>query len=350
MRMPPQQSARTAASASESASAHDRRSTRSTLTSSSCSIRTRARKDPTRSAFSTHRGKRVRSRNRTRRRYSSRRCRNSSDLPGSRSSDDLPGSRSSERPRSSSNTFLKLVCSNMKLRTIKNYKAHVQAARSKGTSPLAALSKRLSKGISKSPRRYALEISFERLQEAIPGLLQTNPRVAAVASAMVLTGLRFSDLCFLERRFIKIKWSVEPEGFIVSIDVRRAKNIMKDICRRRLVIPVSFTSHLHDFFFPLLDWYSSATPLETLAVGTVSEFNKYLSLIDTSDYAETENARRFYTSYSLRRFAFKNFIAQCVDGLGIIDWDKACRFSLHMKENTLQAFYHGDLMDEDGGN
>lgn len=237
-----------------------------------------------------------------------------------------------------------LVSCNMKPRTIKNYKAHVLAARAGGCSPLAALGKRLKKTISTSSRRHALDISYDRLVQAIPSILSLNPRVAAIVVAMVATGLRFADLWHLKRKFIRIIRL--HDGWRVVVDVRRAKNIMQDICRRRLVIPSSLSGHFSSFIEPLLNWYNSADGDETVAVGTINEFNSYLSGIDATDYANTEHSERLYTSYSLRRFAFAAFIDFCTDELGVVDWERACRFSLHMRENTLQSFYHQDLADE----
>lgn len=245
-----------------------------------------------------------------------------------------------------------LVASGLKLRTVQNYKSHVMAARARGVSPLAALSKRLSKGVSKSPRRHALDISLERLRQAVSLLREINPRVAAIAVAMALIGMRFSDLWFLERTFMRLKKSTfslageAHQGLSISVDVRRAKNIMKDVLRRRLVIPACWLVEVEDLLGPLKDWYESAQPTDTLAIGTVTEFNSYLAHIDMSDYAGTEHSERFYTSYSLRRFAFANFIDHCTDELGVVDWSAASRFSLHMKDNTLQAFYQGGLEDE----
>ena len=146
-----------------------------------------------------------------------------------------------------------------------------------------------------------MEISYDRLVQAIPSILSLNSRVAAIVVAMVATGLRFADLWHLKRKFIRIIGL--HDGWRIVVDVRRAKNIMQDICRRRLVIPSSLSGHLSSFIEPLLNWYNSADADETVAVGTINEFNSYLATINTSDYANTDHYERFYTSYSLRHFA-----------------------------------------------
>lgn len=129
---------------------------------------------------------------------------------------------------------------------------------------------------------------------------------------------------------------------MIRIDIRNAKNIKKDILRRVLTIPYSMYPHMMPEAAAacLLEWYASAEPEDCLGVGSVDEFNNYLRPFETLVLDRT------FTSYTFRRFAFARFIGSCTDTDGVTDWDRACAFSLHMKVDTLRAFYLGPVVEE----
>ena len=228
----------------------------------------------------------------------------------------------------------------MALRSIKNYLSHVRKGL-KGFCALTFLKRRLDKAITKAPRRHALDASPAEIREMLGLLELRNARVAAIAVAMMWCGLRYEDLCNIPRRYWKL-WedpNARKRSFTMAIDVKEAKNILKDIQRKRLFVGV--------LVFPdcipvaaltaLTDWYRDADPEDCLAVGTVNEFNSYLAPF------ETLVLNRSFTSYSFRRFAFQRFIAHCTNREGEVDWKTAISYSLHMKEDTLRAFYQGPV-------
>jgi len=156
---------------------------------------------------------------------------------------------------------------------------------------------------------------------------------------MSWTGLRYADLCCLSRKYIRVRLGAIQGSVHITIDLREAKQIKRDILRKRLVVPdklVVATTICQD----LLDWYDRADASQTLAIGEVTEFNRYLQQFNTG-------LDRHATSYSLRRFAMNRFIHHCTDEEGITDWERAVRFSLHFKPETLEAFCHGELVAEE---
>jgi len=224
------------------------------------------------------------------------------------------------------------------LRTIRNYKNLVVNGR-RGMSILSGLDSQIHRAILRAPRRHALDLTEEQIVNGLlPLLSSVNKRVSAIAVCMAWTGLRYADLCYLPRKYIRIRPGKAEGTAGIVVDIREAKQIKKDILRKRLVIPddlVVATAVCQD----LLDWYAGAAAMDTLGVGEVTAFNRYLQRFDTG-------AERHATSYSLRRYAMNRFIDRCTDAEGIIDWDRAVRYSLHFKSETLEAFYHGDLDDE----
>ena len=222
------------------------------------------------------------------------------------------------------------------LRSIRNYVRHVMAGRN-GISVLSGMTKNLQRAIIKTPRRHALDIrDDESLMVILQWLKQQNPRAAIIATAMVWLGLRYGDLACVPRRYLRLL----SNPLRAVVDVRESKAIKKDFLRARLVIPSTLGIDLGEHTRDLLKWYSAAEAEETVSLGLAADLNKYLRSFPSNI------PDRYYTTYSFRRLAFKRFIQACTAKDGVTDWERACRFSLHLKSSTLQAFYHGELEDE----
>jgi len=185
-----------------------------------------------------------------------------------------------------------------------------------------------------APRRHAVDISEEHLQQIFSTLLGLNPRVFLCTFMMATTGLRYADLKSLTRGCIEVKSA--RAGFSFRLDVRQTKSIRNDWLRSELVIParLGLPRSFSGMVSIACSLLNELSPNDTVAPpgSTVDEFNQYFK-----DWIIRE---RSVTSYSFRRFALARFIEAYRDHEGIVDWNKAAIFSLHFKAGTLRAFYY----------
>ena len=190
-----------------------------------------------------------------------------------------------------------------------------------------------------APRRHALDIPGSVVEEMVSFLSNSNPRAFLCAYLMATTGLRFVDLMYLTRGCIK--WGRQGTLFV---DVRRSKTIKTDWQRQELAIPPRLAFPCAAPLLALFRRELDSVNLDEYIApedSSCAEFNRILG----ESYAHDG---RKPTSYSLRRYAFDRFIKAARNEEGVVDWNWACRFSLHMNVATLQAFYYRGPTDVSG--
>lgn len=213
-----------------------------------------------------------------------------------------------------------------------------------GTRISARLIRHLTNESTTAPRRHARDLDGAEIELLLGGLRAINKRVALVAFAMWLTGLRFVDLTYCH-----------PSQFVSTaraffVDVKKSKAIRSDWLRRELTVPACCQPPI-----ALLGAYIQELvklpPGEPVApADSTSVFNGYLKALWTAEAhsairlqvfgSSSPRTGRAPTSYTLRRAAFARFIEYCRAGDGLVDWERAAQMSLHFRSSTLQAFYY----------
>jgi len=123
----------------------------------------------------------------------------------------------------------------------------------------------------------------------------------------------------------------------LKVDVSRTKAIRAEILRVELTIPQRLwpSTEFAEYIQMVQDWISARETATMAPENTEARsLNKYL------DAAWSGMSGRHPTSYTFRRAAFHRFIEDCRDSDGVVDWARVSRFSLHLNEKTVRAFYH----------
>jgi integrase len=183
---------------------------------------------------------------------------------------------------------------------------------------------------------HAIDMHPSDIESLIFHLADIDETSTAIAFMMWQTGLRFCDILQLEH--FQVEWTARG----IRIEVRVAKNIRSPILRKEVNIPIRLMENV-DPKVTEITWRVLRNR-RSFSKENIGTFNERLAKADCNAGADADE--RHPTSYTLRRSAMQRFIRYCTNRNGIIDWQRACLFSLHETEKTLRAYYHRHVSDD----
>ena len=200
---------------------------------------------------------------------------------------------------------------------------------------IGPLRKYIAKMAAGSDSRHAKDLSHEQLNEIIELLHEDDQKeIAASLTAMLLLGLRAIDLLNVDADHLKL------EPHFVRCEVRVAKNRAARSSRVELRIPRAWVPERCRDLLEQLEEHRRHRPQGHLFRASATVINDALRRLATTH--EVPQA----TTYSFRRAYVRNMVGHCVTEDGLVDGAKLQRFTLHVDERTVHAYYVPHVSDD----
>lgn len=177
-------------------------------------------------------------------------------------------------------------------------------------------------------KHHAVDVPFSEASRCIAELSAERNGTGDALLYVLVAGPRVKDLTRLKCCQVKI----DVEQRRVTHDLWVTKGIRRATARRRVVVPMELTAALSvETFERLARMWSGAKDSRPFAHISTAEINT--ALRDLGGGLTTNSFRRNYVHRVLRF---------CTED-GVCDFERASKFTGHLRSDTLQAFYVEDL-------